>query len=50
MPFEEAWATAEPTDLEGVPVRVLGRESLVKNKQAVGRPRDLADLDALLGS
>jgi hypothetical protein len=49
VPFEEAWATAEPTELEGVPVRVLGRESLVKNKRAVGRPKDLVDLDALLG-
>lgn len=34
-------------DLDGVPVRFIGREQLVKNKLATGRKKDLADLEAL---
>jgi hypothetical protein len=30
-----------------VPVQYIGREALMRNKAAVGRPQDLADLDAL---
>ena len=30
-----------------VPVRFLGRDSLIKNKKASGRPKDLADVDLL---
>ncbi len=30
-----------------VPVRFLGRNSLIKNKKASGRPKDLADVDLL---
>lgn len=45
--FEEAWSTAEQAELEGLPVRVLGRECLLKNKRAVGRPKDLLDIQIL---
>ena len=34
-------------DYAGVPVRFISREHLVRNKQACGRPQDLADLDRL---
>lgn len=34
-------------ELDGIPVFILGREALVRNKRAVGRPQDLADLEAL---
>ena len=30
-----------------VPVRFLGRDALIKNKRASGRPKDLADVDLL---
>ena len=34
-------------DYGGVPVRFISREHRVRNKQACGRPQDLADLDRL---
>ena len=30
-------------DLDGVPAVVIGREDLLKNKRAAGRPKDLVD-------
>jgi hypothetical protein len=44
---EEAFATKVSADLDGIPVFVLGKDALVRNKRAVGRPQDLADLDLL---
>jgi hypothetical protein len=32
---------------DGIPVFVLGKGTLIRNKRAVGRPQDLADLSAL---
>ena len=43
----EAFATKVPAELSGVPVFILTKELLIQNKRAVGRPQDLADLDAL---
>lgn len=45
--FDEVWAGRIPARLGGVPVNFIGREEYVRNKRAVGRPQDLADLDAL---
>lgn len=45
--FEEAWERRVALELDGVPVLVLGREDLIRNKRAVGRARDLADIEAL---
>lgn len=45
--FEEAWADRIEGTFGSVPVSFLGRTSFVKNKQAAGRPQDLADIDAL---
>jgi hypothetical protein len=47
LTFEEAWATRAMLTLEGVAVPVLGREALIRNKRAMGRPRDLADVAEL---
>jgi len=33
--------------INGIPVFVLGRDALIRNKRAVGRPQYLADLSAL---
>jgi hypothetical protein len=44
---EEAFATKVPAELDGIPVFILGKEALIRNKRAVGRPQDLADLDVL---
>jgi hypothetical protein len=44
---EEAFAGKVSADLDGIPVFVLGKDALIKNKRAVGRPQDLADIDML---
>jgi len=44
---EEAFATKISAKLDGIPVFILAREALIRNKRAVGRPQDLADLDVL---
>jgi len=45
--WDEAWAGRAPGDCGGVPVHYLGREQFIANKRAAGRPKDLADLEAL---
>jgi hypothetical protein len=42
--FAEAWESRIIVEIEGLEVAVLGRDALLKNKKAVGRPRDLADV------
>jgi hypothetical protein len=44
---DDAFATKMPAELDGVPVFVLSKDALIRNKRAVGRPQDVADLDAL---
>jgi hypothetical protein len=45
--FEEATRTGVRATLDDVPVLMLGKAALIENKRAVGRPQDLADIDAL---
>jgi predicted nucleotidyltransferase len=45
--FEEVWATREYGDLDGLNVPFISKELLKRNKAAVGRKQDLADLDYL---
>jgi hypothetical protein len=45
--FAEAWPERIEELFEGVRVPFLGRESLIRNKRASGRTKDLADLEAL---
>lgn len=47
--FEEAWPRRLVVELNGVSVPVLGKDDLVRNKQAVGRPQDRRDVRLLLG-
>jgi hypothetical protein len=42
--FEEAWPDRHETRLPGLKIPVIGREHLIRNKRAVGRPKDLADI------
>ena len=44
---DDALRTKIPAELEGIPVFILAKDALIQNKRAVGRPQDLADLDAL---
>ena len=45
--FDSAWEDRVEGNVAGVDVPVLGRASFRKNKRASGRPKDLADLQAL---
>jgi hypothetical protein len=45
--FEAAWMSRSEVMIDGVAVPILGRQALIANKRAVGRPQDLADVDAL---
>jgi hypothetical protein len=42
--FEEVWAHHLQVPLGDLVVPVIGREQLVRNKRAAGRPKDLLDL------
>jgi hypothetical protein len=42
--FDDAWKHRNQTQFAGIFVPVLGREDLLKNKRACGRPKDLADV------
>jgi hypothetical protein len=42
--FTDAWATRITVPIGELQVPVIGRDRLIQNKRAAGRPRDLADL------
>jgi hypothetical protein len=42
--FDEAWPDRKEVDIEGLKIPVIGRSHLLKNKKALGRPQDLADV------
>jgi hypothetical protein len=41
--FDEAWGSRSTGEVEGRTVAFIGREALLKNKQAAGRLKDIAD-------
>lgn len=45
--FQEAWNERVIAELDGQLVSFLSRRHFRKNKQASGRPKDLADLEAI---
>lgn len=45
--WEQAWAGRAAGDYGGVPVFFIGREQYIVNKRAIGRAKDLADIEAL---
>ncbi|HEY0464993.1 MAG TPA: hypothetical protein VGC79_12320 [Polyangiaceae bacterium] len=45
--FAEAVAAGESFNLDGCKIPVIGRDALIKNKRAAGRPQDVADVTAL---
>lgn len=45
--FDEAWDARIGTELGGIKVAVLGRDALLKNKRATGRPKDALDVTLL---
>ena len=49
LEFSECYSRREQGTLGAVAVAFLSREDLIRNKRAVGRPRDLADAAELEG-
>jgi hypothetical protein len=45
--FDEAWAGRAQGHLGEAPCAFIGKAALIRNKRALGRPRDLADLELL---
>jgi hypothetical protein len=41
--FDDAWSSHVSVELSGRAVHFIGREMFLLNKQAAGRPKDLAD-------
>lgn len=46
--FDDAWEGRLTLAVAGMEVPVIGKRELVRNKTAVGRPQDLADVDAIM--
>lgn len=47
--FESAWANRLVVDVDGMQVPFIGRDDLLTNKRATGRPKDLLDVKYLTG-
>ncbi len=45
--WAKAWSQSVPSWYDGIPVRILGRETLIANKRASGRDKDILDVEAL---
>jgi hypothetical protein len=45
--FDEAWASRVAADVEGRTIAFIGRAELLRNKEAAGRPQDIADVARL---
>ena len=48
--FDNAWANRLVVDVDGLQVPFIGRDDLLKNKRATGRPKDLLDVERLTGN
>ena len=45
--FDDAWKQRMEIEIEGISIAVIGREDLITNKRACGRPKDIADANEL---
>jgi hypothetical protein len=45
--FDDAWAEKVPCVVSGIAFNMISLRHLVANKQATGRPQDLADIARL---
>ena len=48
--FDSAWANRLVVDVDGLQVPFIGRDDLLTNKRATGRPKDLLDVERLTGN
>lgn len=46
--FTDAWANRVRTEIDGIPVNILSKEDYIKNKKALGRHKDLADIEEIM--
>ena len=46
--FYEAWKNRIEIEVDGIQIPIIGRDDLIKNKKAVGRPQDIADVARLM--
>lgn len=47
LSFDQAWVGRDTFEVEGRALPFLSRADLIRNKKALGRPRDLADVEDL---
>jgi predicted nucleotidyltransferase len=47
LDFDECYPKAIKANLDGIDTYVLDKESLIKNKRATGRKRDISDIEEL---
>ncbi len=47
LDFNRAYTNSQETDIEGITIRTLSLDDLIRNKKASGRTKDLADIEAL---
>jgi hypothetical protein len=45
--FQECWNGRVQTVYAGVPIQLIGKAELIRNKTAAGRPQDLVDVERL---
>jgi hypothetical protein len=45
--FEDAWSERVEGEIEGLPVMIIGREALLRNKASTGRAKDQIDFQEL---
>ena len=45
--FDEALADSRWIDYDGVPIRIMGRATLIRAKKATGRPQDRLDVEKM---
>ena len=45
--FATAWPDRISVEMDGISMNVVGRDHLLQNKRAVGRPQDIADAERL---
>ena len=45
--FDGAWSRRRSVDADGVPLQVIGRDDLVRNKVGADRPQDRAGVERL---
>jgi hypothetical protein len=50
LTFEKAWKNRVRTSYGGIPIYVLSKPDLIRDKRAGGRPQDLLDVKSLLNA